>query len=62
MIGNYSHRNGINYEEFLKNTINSLYVDKIFEYLFILILNQYNFCTPTQETPGGENSNYLHKD
>ena len=58
MIGNYSHRNGINYEEFLKNTINSLFVDKIFEYLFILIINQYQ----TLETPGGEISNYLHKD
>ena len=51
MIGNYSHRNGINYEEFLKNTINSLYVDKIFEYLLILILNQYNLLyTNTRDT------------
>ena len=48
MIGDYSHRNGINYEIFLKNTINSLFVVKIFEHVFILIINQYQ----TLETPG----------
>ena len=57
MIGNYSHKNGINYDFFF-NTIKLLFVVKIFEYLFILIINQYQ----TLETPGGEISNYLHKD